>query len=258
MFYIRLYFNFLKNCFRRELMYRFNFIVGMFTVVLGYLSNILFYYFIYNTGVEKISGWNKYEVFILLATVWIVDSIFGGMFFFNLIKIPMKVKNYDLDAILLKPVNVIFILTLRQFNFGLFAGTFFGILFLIYSIYMGGFSIGIVYIIMYILLVFCAVSLLFSILFMMVTFSLRFVRIQGLIQVFWTLMDIGKQPYTIYPTAIKLCFIYLIPAIVIYNFPLMVLIDNNYLTIVMAFAISYIFMRIAVLNFKKSIKYYYN
>lgn len=258
MFYIRLYFNFLKNCFRRELMYRFNFIVGMFTVVLGYLSNILFYYFIYNTGVEEISGWNKYEVFILLATVWIVDSIFGGMFFFNLIKIPMKVKNYDLDAILLKPVNVIFILTLRQFNFGLFAGTFFGILFLIYSIYMGGFSIGIVYIIMYILLVFCAVSLLFSILFMMVTFSLRFVRIQGLIQVFWTLMDIGKQPYTIYPTAIKLCFIYLIPAIVIYNFPIMVLIDNNYLTIVMAFAISYIFMRIAVLNFKKSIKYYYN
>ena len=55
----------------------------------------------------------------------------------------MKVKNYDLDAILLKPVDTIFILTLRQFNFGLFAGTFFGILFLFYSVSMGGFSIGI-------------------------------------------------------------------------------------------------------------------
>ncbi len=256
--YLRLYFNFLKNCFRREFLYRFNFIVSMFTVVLGYLSNILFYYFIYDTGVESICGWGKYEVFILLATVWIVDSIFGGMFFFNLIRIPMKVKNYDLDAILLKPVDTIFILTLRQFNFGLFAGTFFGILFLFYSVSMGGFSIGILNIILYIILVLCAVSLLFSILFMMVTFSLRFVRIQGLIQIFWTLMDIGKQPYAIYPMAIKLCFIFLVPAIVIYNFPLGVLIDNNYLTVVIALVISPLFWRIAVVNFRKSIKYYYN
>ena len=170
----------------------------------------------------------------------------------------MKVKNYDLDAILLKPVDTIFILTLRQFNFGLFAGTFFGILFLFYSVSMGGFSIGILNIILYIILVLCAVSLLFSILFMMVTFSLRFVRIQGLIQIFWTLMDIGKQPYAIYPMAIKLCFIFLVPAIVIYNFPLGVLIDNNYLTVVIALVISPLFWRIAVVNFRKSIKYYYN
>ena len=127
-----------------------------------------------------------------------------------------------------------------------------------YSVSMGGFSIGILNIILYIILVLCAVSLLFSILFMMVTFSLRFVRIQGLIQIFWTLMDIGKQPYAIYPMAIKLCFIFLVPAIVIYNFPLGVLIDNNYLTVVIALVISPLFWRIAVVNFRKSIKYYYN
>lgn len=38
--YLRLYANFLKNCFRRETLYRFNFWVSMFTVVLGYLSNV--------------------------------------------------------------------------------------------------------------------------------------------------------------------------------------------------------------------------
>ena len=54
--YLKLYLNFVKNCFRRETIYRFNFFVNMFTVVMGYASHILFYYFVYDTGIEQISG----------------------------------------------------------------------------------------------------------------------------------------------------------------------------------------------------------
>lgn len=263
--YLRLYANFLKNCFRRETLYRFNFWVSMFTVVLGYLSNVLFFDFIYGSGVEEISGWGKYEVFILLATVWIVDSIFGGMFFFNLIKIPMRVKNYDLDSVLIKPINTIFILTLRQFNFGLFAGVFFGVGLLIYSLYMGQFLLEIWNVFLYTVLIICSVVLLFSILFIMVTFSLRFVRIQGLIQMFWSMMDIGKQPHAIYPMKLKFCFVFFVPAIVIYNFPMQILLNNNYITgldfltnIMLMIILTVIFLCVAIFNFNKTLKYYYS
>ena len=221
--YIRLYINFVKNSFRRETMFRFNFWANMFTVVLGYISNILFFYFLYDAGIENISGWNRYQIYILLATVWIIDSIFGGVFFFNLIKIPMKVKNYDLDFILIKPVNSIFMIALRQFNAGLFAGTFFGIAFLIYTIYSANLQIRIIDFLCYAVLVLCGVLMLFSILFIMVTFSLKFVRIQGLIKMFWTVMEIGKNPFSIYPVMLRFAFVFLIPAITIYNFPASVL-----------------------------------
>lgn len=246
-------------------MYRFNFFVNLLTVVFGYLANILFFTFVYDTGIESISGWSRYQVYCLLATVWIVDSIFGGVFFFNLIRIPSQVKKYELDGLLLKPVNPIFVISMRQFNFGLFSGVFFGIAFLFYSIIKGGLSISLTGAFFYFILVICGVVLLFSILFMMVTFSLRFVRIQGLIQMFWTMMDLGKNPHSIYPMALKTISTFIIPAIVIYNFPAQVLTNANFFnslnrgaTIVIALIITGLWLWGAVTYFKKSLQHYYD
>lgn len=263
--YFKLYRNFVKNQFHRETMYRFHFFVSLFTVVLGYVSNILFFTFLYHSGIESISGWSKYQIYVLLATVWIVDSIFGGVFFFNLIRIPMQVKRYDLDGLLLKPLNPIFVLTMRQFNFGLFSGAFFGLVFLIYAVVQGGFFIGITTIISYALGVVCSVLLLFSILFIMVTFSLRFVRIQGLIQMFWTMMEVGKNPYSIYPMALRTIFTFFVPAIVIYNFPSQIVLDSHYLgsltqgeALLITVLVTFLWLWIAVKYFKRSLKYYYS
>ena len=236
----------------------------MFTVVFGYVANILFYYFVYDAGIKNISGWNIYQIYVLLATVWIVDSVFGGIFFFNLIKIPSKVKNYELDGLLIKPINPIFMISLRQFNFGLFSGVVFGMIFLIYAVIKGEFSVGIGAVLGYLLLVCCAVLLLFSILFIMVTFSLKFVRIQGLIQMFWTLMEVGKNPHSLYPLALRMTFTFLVPTIVIYNFPTQVLIGDNFLgflssgtTVLTAVLITAVWVFISVKYFRKSLKYYY-
>lgn len=263
--YLKLYWSFLKNCIKRETMYRFHFFINILTVVFGYVANILFYYFVYNTGVESISGWSVYQVYVLQATVWIVDSIFGGVFFFNLIRIPIKIKNYELDGLLIKPVNPVFIVSLRQFNLGLFSGVFFGIGFLIYAVIKGGFPVGLGEVLGYMLLVCCAVLLLFSIMLIMVTFSLKFVRIQGLIQMFWTLMEVGKNPHSIYPVALRNAFTFLIPAIVIYNFPSQFLTDAHFfeymnpgLTAITAILFTAVWLFIAVRYFRKSLKYYYN
>ncbi|MDO5096166.1 MAG: ABC-2 family transporter protein [Peptostreptococcaceae bacterium] len=262
--YIKLYLSFIKNSFRRDTMYRFNLFVNMFTVVLGYLSNILFYYFLYDAGIENISGWTRYQIYILLASVWIIDSVFGGLFFFNLIRVPSKVKNYELDGILTKPVNSIFMIALRQCNFGLFAGVFFGIGFLVYSLIQGNIQIQFVNLLYYVILILCSVMILFSILLIMVTFSLRFVRIQGLIQMFWAMMDIGKNPHSIYPSSLRMCFLFIIPAITIYNFPAQVLMDTCYIpgmnigsASLTAIVITLVLTATAILYFKKSLKFYY-
>ncbi|MDU3181974.1 MAG: ABC-2 family transporter protein [Lachnospiraceae bacterium] len=262
---LRIYLIFLKNCLQKELHYRFNFFVGLLTIFTGYFSNILFFYFIYDTGIENISGWTKYHIYILLATIWIVDSIFGGVFFFNLIKIPKLVKGYDLDYILLKPVNTIFLLTTRNFNFGLFSGVFFGVGLLIYSLLRMSISVNVYNIVFFIISVFLAVIILFSILFIMVTFSLKFVRINGLIQMFWTMMDLGKQPSSVYPCVLRIILISVIPALIVYNFPIQFLLKsinplNIHLSIVFCInlAVTILIFTYSIRFFYKSIKNYYN
>lgn len=155
-------------------------------------------------------------------------------------------------------------IALRQCNFGLFAGVFFGIGFLVYSLIQGNIQIQFVNLLYYVILILCSVMILFSILLIMVTFSLRFVRIQGLIQMFWAMMDIGKNPHSIYPSSLRMCFLFIIPAITIYNFPAQVLMDTCYIpgmnigsASLTAIVITLVLTATAILYFKKSLKFYY-
>ena len=82
---------------------------------------------------------------------------------------------------------------------------------------------------------------------------------------YWTFMDIGKNPHSIYPMALKYGLVFIIPAIVVYNFPVQVLVGNHYLrylnsvsTLILAIAITAVFLTGSVFYFRKSLRYYYD
>lgn len=262
--YLSLYYSFLKINIITELQFRTNLLFHLFTMFLSFLTNIFFYYFLYN-NINNIAGWNKYEMYILASTVIIINSIFGGVFFFNLIQIPRKVKTYELDYLLLKPINTIFYISFKDFNIGLFSGVIFGIFSLVYSIIKLNISITFIKVLIYIFLINTGVIILYSVLFFMVTFSLKFVKINGLIQIFWSMMSVGNNPYSIYPKIITYIGLFIIPSIVIYNFPALVIINNNNLStlniiemILLALIIAIIFISFAIFFFKNSLRYYYD
>lgn len=261
--YILLYCSLIKMNIIRELQFRTNLIVHFLTMFLNFMGNVAFYYFLYS-NIGEISGWNKYEIYILVATINIINALFGGVFFFNLIQIPRKIKNYDLDYMILKPVNTVFYLSMKDFNVGLFSGIFFGIVLLIYSLFHLDYQIKFYTAFIYLILVVLGVLILYSILFFMVTFSLRFVRVNGLIQSFWAIVSIGENPYNIYPKVIKYVGIFLIPSIVIYNFPAIVFtkkysffLINRWSIVLIASLIAIVFVTISVKFFYKNLAYYY-
>ncbi|MGP1431185.1 MAG: ABC transporter permease [Treponema sp.] len=261
--YIRLYVSFLRINLIREFQFRVHLLFYFVTISTGLFANILFYHFLYES-IDTIAGWTKYEIFILVATVIIINSLFGGMFFFNLIRIPQKVKTYDLDYLLLKPVNTIFYISCRDFNGGLFLGSFFGLGLLLYSIVKLGLPIKIQLIIGYIFLIGCSVLLLYCILFFMITFSLRFVKINGLIQIFWSIVGIGNNPHSIYPTVINCLGVSIIPSIIIYNFPAIALTENHIFwglnlikMCLFAFVITILFLYLVIRFFYRNLTHYY-
>jgi ABC-2 type transport system permease protein len=231
----------------------------MLTIAFGYATGAFFYFILFNSaGVESVGGWDVYRMYALAAVVWIIDSIFGGVFFFNLVRFHMFVRNYDFDFILLKPVNTVFFVSCRYLNFGLLSGVFFGTTLLIYSVSNMAVDISFFTVFSFIVLVSLSVMMLYSIFLIIITFSLRFVKIDGLTQIFWTSVTFGKYPQHIYPFVVRTFFTFGIPAIAIYNFPTLLFIDGfNFMHLAVSILMTLALFIFATSFFKMSIKRYY-
>ncbi|QAT63310.1 hypothetical protein EQM13_17965 [Acidilutibacter cellobiosedens] len=218
--YISIFKLFTKINFIKDMQFRVHFITQialMFVNSIISLINIL----ILMKFTPSIGGWNKTQILLLQGIIWIVDSIFGGLFFFSLIRIPNSVRNYDIDFILLKPINNIFYVSMRYMNFGILFSSVWGIILIIFVTI--NYSIPIVNLLWFIFQLVPSILIIYSIFFFIVTMSLRFIRVNGLIQMFWSIMDLGKNPGGIYNSWLRHILVLVIPVLVIYNYPVSIL-----------------------------------
>ncbi|AWZ49963.1 hypothetical protein C3495_14025 (plasmid) [Clostridiaceae bacterium 14S0207] len=252
-----LYSRLLKTNFRREMVYKSNFLTFMIVNIVGYLGDVLFYILIYNF-MTSINGWTKYHMLGLIATVWIIDSLNGGIFHMNMIRIPRYVQNYDLDFLLIKPVNTRWYMSTKFVSYGLLLGIPFGAVLLIYSMVKLGTSISFFKIILYVVALFLGTLIMHDIFFILIIISIKHVKVDALIDVFWSILDVGKYPEFIYPSKIRKIFVFVAPAIVIYNYPINILVSKfNILNLGILFGIAIVFTIIAEFTWKYFLKYYY-
>ncbi|KYH34837.1 hypothetical protein CLTEP_11520 [Clostridium tepidiprofundi DSM 19306] len=247
----------LKTNFYREMTYKSNFFTFMIVNLVGYLGDVLFYILIYNF-VDCINGWTKYHMLGLIATVWIIDSLNGGMFHMNVLRIPRYVQTYDLDFMLIKPINSRWYMSMKFVSYGLLLGVPFGSALLIYSMVKVGIRISVFKIILYVIALFSGTLIMHNIFFMITILSIKHVKVNALMSVFWSILEVGKYPEFIYPSKIRKIFVFIVPAIVIYNYPINILVNEfNILNVCILFSIAILFTLITQFTWKYFLKYYY-
>jgi ABC-2 type transport system permease protein len=183
----------------------------------------LFYYvlsveMIFN-HVPAIRGWTRGEAFLIVATLFIVESVRVIFFRDNLQEFPTSVTEGSLDVILSKPVDAQFWVSLRRVNFNglsLFGG---GVLFLFYAIRLVHIALSIKVIAVYILLVLCGALISYSLWFMLITCAFWYYRIDNISDLFSRVIDIGRYPSAVFGGILKVIFYTVIPLAVITNFP---------------------------------------
>jgi len=254
--YLTVFGQILKTCLIRDLSFRFNVISRFITDIAWYLVNILFFKIIY-MGSTQIYGWGKWEIMLFLGTAFVIDSLHMMFFYFNVFKIPEYVRNGELDSFLLKPINPKYLISIKNLNFSSVASLIFGIVIIITSFCNLHIHISLLQLFLYIGFILNGVIIMYFILFSCAILSVYFIKTEGLIETFFNIFQFGMKPDIIYNYALKLVITYVIPVIVIVNFPAKLIIEGfSLMNFVWGFVVTVLMSVISSVLWKCSLKKY--
>ncbi|MBI9014072.1 MAG: ABC-2 family transporter protein [Clostridiales bacterium] len=244
----------IQNSVKREMMFRFNIVMCFLLFFIGYSIEILYFYSIYDK-VEFINGWSQYELFSLLGVIFVIDSLFFGLIFFNVLRIPFMVKRYELDSIILKPVNSLFYLSTKSINLGYLLGVVPGIIIISYSLVSLNINVSWYQLIYFFMFLINSLLILSSIFIIFISTTLYLVKVDGMISMFWSIANFGKKPGSIYPMLLKQLLLFVMPMLVVYNIPSEILFGKFYSPLYFIFPIIIVFVANIFWNF--GLKKYY-
>lgn len=105
----------LKNNFVREAVYRTNFLTAVTTDVIWILVELSLFSVIY-ANVNTIAGWTRVQVFFFLGIFFASDALFTTFFQRNFWTFSDLVNRGELDILLTKPINPLFLALSRSIN----------------------------------------------------------------------------------------------------------------------------------------------
>ena len=217
--YIKFQKSIIKFCLIREMEFRVNLIISFFTVFLAYITSALTYNVIlFNVG--SIGNWGYYDILFLIGTAAIVDGIFMSFTYFGINQIPDLVGSGDLDFIMLKPINSMFLVSFRSFDLGTFLAIIIGFISNIIAIINMNNSISFINLIIYYLMIINGTIILYALFFLTKCLAFKFIRVNGLNNLVWAIYEFGRRtPESVYKGLIKFALIYIFPVLVVSNFP---------------------------------------
>ncbi|MEY2408748.1 MAG: viologen exporter family transport system permease protein [Verrucomicrobiota bacterium] len=215
-----------KNSVVREMGFKINFLLWIVVELLWFALHITFIAVIY-THTDRIGDWTKWHVILLLGASHFVQQLFTAVFLNNLIAISEHVRTGRLDFLLLLPVNLRFVISLRQVDLGAFVNAASAVGVMFYAgcqlhlspswIQLGGF------------VVVCAAGLIlhYSLMFVLATISFWTVRAQGIVWSYYTLFQLARVPDVAFqPGLFKIFFTFAIPMLLVANVPAKLLADR--------------------------------
>ena len=225
--YVRLWYACFRNCLGREMEYRANFLSAWVIDIIWYALNLLFFDAIF-LHVEGIADWKRYEVYVFMGAVYILDALATGVIFENAIRLPRAVNKGELDFILLKPVNPQFLASVRYIKLSSLSNVIFGIPVLIYGLAMLGITPSVADVALFIVMLINGLIMTYATCFMFQTLSFWLLASQGFEYGYYQLMyNFIMKPDSIYRGAVRFVLTYILPATVIASFPARALMDKD-------------------------------
>lgn len=212
----------LRNSLIREMSFKGNFVLWMVTELLWFLGQIVFVdvLFLYT---ERIGTWSKWEVVLLIGTHQLISQIFQAFCYMNLSNLPELVRTGRLDLMLLLPMDTQFAVSTRQFGLDNLVNAGIGVAFVVFSLAKLAVVPTAARVGWYLLAVLLGSTVHYSIMFALATLSFWIVRAQGLIYGYYNIVNVSRYPSEVFGGMFKLVFTWLIPVIVVANWPARIL-----------------------------------
>jgi len=200
-----------------------SFIMEICADIINIIFALLFYQILY-LNVGKGLGIPISDLLILVLSVQLTGDLYNLFFGTGVQSLPYHIQYGTLDGLLIKPFNIFFLMYLSKLNWKCLANLIIDIFLFIILISRYEIAVSLVSVLSYLAMI-CFTTLIFTAFNILIYLgSIIFVRLDAFISLLSSFFTLSTFPAAIFRNSfLKWVFIYLIPVIVIGNFPLMVI-----------------------------------
>ena len=247
----------IRNSLMSQLEYRANFVTGI-AMELGYfLAKIVYMIVIYKTNVP-INGLTPDEVLVFFGTYMVATGPYAGLYMMNLFDIGHQVQTGDLDLLLVKPVSLQFMLTLKRSDMALFTvDTLLGIAAVTVGLVRMAVPVGLLDVLGYLGYLVTGSLVAYSMFLLPQVLAFKLIKTNALAGLMDSSWDFNNLPMGIYNRLIQQIGVFVFPIFVITNFPaLFILKKMDVLYAVWGIAGALIWLALTSFLFHLGLKHY--
>jgi ABC-2 type transport system permease protein len=223
--YISIFGTFARACLVRDMTFRANFLLECVTS-LGWMSmNLAFYLLVFQftSEIGKGTGWSREPFFAFVATGLIINSIVQALFMPSAEELTEMVRTGGLDAVLVRPLDAQFLLSMHRVDFSSFANGLVGCGLLAWAVSRMDHAAPPVAWLLYPLLIVCGVAILYSLVIMLAAATILMGRNQSLYDFWFYLTNFSRYPAEIYAGPwggpLRALCTFVIPILLVVNVP---------------------------------------
>ena len=223
--YLTIFGTFARACLVRDMTFRANFLLECVTG-LGWMSmNLAFYLLIFSFTPEigRGSGWSREPFFAFVATGLVINSIVQAFFMPSASELAEMVRTGGLDAVLVKPLDAQFLLSLHRFNYASLANGIVGLALLAWAVPRFPEPPPPVAWLLYPLLVASGVAILYGLIIMLAAATILMGRNQSLYDFWFYITNFSRYPAEIYAGPwggpLRAACTFVIPILLVVNVP---------------------------------------
>ena len=221
--YASLYAALWRNSVAREMGFKTNFILWILVETLWFGLQLSFMGVMF-LHTESIAGWSKWQAVLLIGTNQFIQQLFQAFFLTNCTQLSELVQTGRLDFMLLLPVNIRFLVSLRQVDLGGFISAALGLSVVAYACHQLGITPGATQIAGFSILVLLGILIHYSLMFTLASISFWTVKSQGIVWAYYNLFNIARMPDSAFKGRFKAFFTFVIPMLLVSNVPAKVLV----------------------------------
>ena len=216
--YTKLYFILVKNSIMSQMEYRFNFFMACL-IQLAYIGVKLTYVIVLYSADVSINGVTPDEMMIFIGTYSALSGIFVSFFLNNFSMLSHQIRTGELDMVIVKPVSLQFMTTLRRTDIGFaLVSVITGGAMIIVGWMRAGIQPSVINILVFLGFTISGIFLIYSVFLIPNIFAFWTISTRGINEIVNQMWDFNNMPMIIYNNVIRAIGIFIVPIFIITNF----------------------------------------
>jgi ABC-2 type transport system permease protein len=239
-----------------ELQYRANFFMQLFNSLLdlgfGLAGLALVFY-----HTDNLAGWSQAELMAVLGVYMIIAGLTRVAIQPNMTRLMGDIHRGHLDFMIVKPVDVQFLVSTWQFEIWKLLDVLLGAGVLTLAVVELGTATGLGQALVFGLMLLCGGLIVYSFWLMLTSTAFWFIQVQGLLELFESIYQAGRWPVTIYPAWLRLGLTFIVPVAFAVTIPTQALTGRlSWQTVLLAIVLAGFFILISRLVWRLGLRRY--